>query len=148
MLEVLLDLVRPILCHKPSTCSPLFSLLQFLFISITLPSKYPYLLFLNKDLYVQSFDYPPKQVPHKLGVGMLVLPNLEIQGCWCCPVSKDLFAQSSITAIFCNTVITRSAYTPYLGLLPGIPIPVPYMHLDFTTGLRIQFWPPKVTETN
>src|SRR5690242_4915781 len=115
---------------------------SILAISITLPSKYLYLLFPNRDLYAQSFDHPSKQVPHKLGVGMLVLPNLEIQGCWCCPVSKDLFAQSSITAIFCNTIVTRSAYTPYLGLLLGIPILVLYMHLDFTTGLRVQFWPP------
>src|SRR5690242_21772628 len=94
------------------------------------PKQVPVSSFPNKDLFAQSIDHPSKQVPHKLGVGMLVLPNLEIQGCWCCPVSKNLFAQSFITAVFCNTVVTRSAYTPYLGLFLGIPISVPYMHLD------------------
>ena len=82
---------------------------------------------------MQSADYTTKQVPHKLGAGMLVLPSKKIYRCWCSLYLPRTYMYNLFLAeIFCNTAVTHSAIFSTIGSPSGsISQPNLVLHMDF-----------------
>jgi len=82
--------------------------------------------------FVLPWCHPPNQVFHKLDAEMLVLPRLQ----------RTYMRNPLCNRTFCDAAVTHSAHTLQSRSPSGNSFFCHVLHLDLTTGLRVQLQAP------